>query len=84
MPAFAGISRLGFWRTAFPLAIASAVWYGVLVMGGVFASRNIPRIVGALTALNTTAGLLALLAAVALAWVWWRSRHADDRAQGDG
>jgi len=77
VPAFAGISRLGFWRTALPLAIASAVWYLVLVIGGVFASRNIPRLVGALTAVNTTAGLLALAVAAGLAWLWWRSRRAD-------
>jgi len=85
VPAFAGISRLAFWRTAIPLAVASAIWYAALVVGGVFASRNIPRIVGALTAVNTTAGLLALLVAVALSWMWWRSRHGDDsRAPRDG
>ena len=85
VPAFAGISRLAFWRTAIPLAVASAVWYAALVVGGVFASRNIPRIVSALTAVNTTAGLLALLVAVALTWLWWRSRHGEDtRAPRDG
>jgi hypothetical protein len=47
------------------------------VFGGVVASRNIPRIVGALTAVNTTAGVVALLAAAALGWLWWRSRRAD-------
>jgi membrane protein DedA with SNARE-associated domain len=83
VPAFAGISRLGFWRTAVPLSLASAVWYAALVVGGVLASRNVPRIVGALTAVNTTAGLLALLVALALAWLWVRSRRADERASGD-
>lgn len=77
VPAFAGISRLGFWRTALPLTIASAVWYAVLVLGGVLASRNIPRILGALTAVNTTAGLVAALIATLLAWLWWRSRRSD-------
>jgi len=77
VPAFAGISRLGFWRTALPLTIASAVWYAVLVIGGVLASRNIPRIVNALTAVNTTAGLATLVVAVALVWLWLRSRRGD-------
>ena len=77
VPAFAGISRLGFWRTALPLTVASAVWYAVLVLGGVLASRNIPRIVSALTAVNTTAGLVTLVVAMALAWLWWRSRRGD-------
>ena len=75
VPAFAGISRLAFWRTALPLAIASALWYAVLVVAGVLASRNIPRIVNALTAFNTTAGLLALLVAVVLGLLWARSRR---------
>jgi membrane protein DedA with SNARE-associated domain len=78
VPAFAGISRLGFWRTAVPLAAASAAWYAVLVAGGILASRNIPRIVGALTAVNTTAGTVALLVAVGLAWLWVRSRRHDE------
>jgi membrane protein DedA with SNARE-associated domain len=78
VPAFAGISRLGFWRTALPLAIASAAWYAVLVLGGVVASRNVPRIVSALTTINTTAGVVALLVGVALVWLWWRSRHGDE------
>ncbi len=78
VPAFAGISRLGFWRTALPLAIASAAWYGVLVFGGVVASRNVPRIVNALTTINTTAGIVALLVGVALVGWWWRSRHGDE------
>ena len=79
VPAFAGISRLGFWRTALPLAIASAAWYAVLVFGGVVASRNVPRIVNALTTINTTAGIVALIVGVALVGWWWRSRHGDER-----
>ena len=78
VPAFAGISRLGFWRTALPLAIASAAWYAVLVFGGVVASRNVPRIVNALTTINTTAAIVALLVGVALVGWWWRSRHGDE------
>lgn len=78
VPAFAGISRLGFWRTSVPLAVASAVWYSVLVILGVVASRNVPRIVRALQAINTTAGLVALALATLLAWMWWRSRHGEE------
>jgi len=79
VPAFAGISRLGFWRTALPLTVASAVWYGALVLAGILASRNIPRILRALTAVNTTAGLLAAALAFLLAWLWIRSRREEGR-----
>ncbi len=75
VPAFAGVSRLGFWRTSIPLAIASAVWYGILVAAGIFASRNVPRILGALRTVNTTAAVVAVLVVVLLLALWWRSRH---------
>jgi membrane protein DedA with SNARE-associated domain len=78
VPAFAGISRLGFWRTSAPLAVASAGWYGALVGLGILASRNVPRILGALQAVNTTAAVVAALVALSLGWLWWRSRHPSD------
>ncbi|MEJ2546962.1 MAG: DedA family protein [Gemmatimonadota bacterium] len=78
VPAFAGISKLGFWRTAIPLTLASAAWYGVLVTAGVLFSRNIDKLIGSLRALNTTAGLLAGLATLLLLLLWWRSRHPEE------
>lgn len=77
VPAFAGISHLGFWRTAIPLSIASAVWYGALVTAGVLFSRNIERLLGPLRAVNTTAGVIAGLVAVLLFLLWWRSRREE-------
>ncbi len=78
VPAFAGISHLGFWRTAIPLSVASAVWYGALVMAGVLFSRNVERLLGPLRAVNTTAGIIAGLAALLLFLLWWRSRSHDE------
>jgi membrane protein DedA with SNARE-associated domain len=78
VPAFAGISRLGFWRTSVPLALASAAWYGVLVVGGVLFSRNLDRLLGMLGTLNTTVGAVAGLVALGLGVLWWRTRHAGD------
>lgn len=78
VPAFAGVSRLGFWRTAIPLATASAIWYGVLVAGGVLLSRNLPRLVEAVQAANLTVAGIALVLVGLVVFVWWRTRHHHD------
>lgn len=77
VPAFAGVSRLGFWRTAIPLAAASAVWYGVLIALGILLSRNLPRLIEALQAVNATAAIAALVIGGLLALLWWRTRDGD-------
>ncbi|MFQ5529561.1 MAG: DedA family protein [Gemmatimonadota bacterium] len=82
VPAFAGISRLGFWRTALPLMVASAAWYGVLIWAGAFFSRNLPRILAPLSTVNTTAAIIAAAVALVLGVLWWRSR-ADDHREGE-
>ena len=84
VPAFAGVSRLGFWRTALPLAGASALWYGVLIGVGIVLSRNLPRLIGALEAVNLTVALAAAGIALLLGVLWWRSRHADEDRADDG
>jgi len=77
VPAFAGISRLGFWRMAVPLSIASGLWYAALLWVGILASRNIPRIVGWIEQLNAwlVAGALVLAAAIGAWWWWTRARE---------
>lgn len=83
VPAFAGISRLGFWRTVTPLAVATGVWYTILVWAGIAASRNVPRLVRWAEAANVwLVGAAALIAALVAVW-WWRSRR-DDGSGGRG
>lgn len=84
VPAFAGVSRLGFWRTAIPLAAASALWYGVLIGVGIVLSRNLPRLIGALETVNLTVAGLALVVAALVGYAWWRSRGPDEPENGDG
>jgi membrane-associated protein len=77
VPVFAGVTRLPFRRVAFPLAFASAVWYGALVWAGGFTGRNINAIVDLF---NRASGVLAWVAApllVALSVWWWFSRHRE-------
>ncbi len=75
VPVFAGISHLAFWRTALPIAVASAIWYGVLVTAGAMAGRNWQAIVQALGNVNTVLLIIAGLLGIGLSWVWWRTRH---------
>lgn len=78
VPAFAGISRLAFWRTALPMGLAAGVWYALLVGAGVAASRNVPRLVEWFETAN--AGLVvgaAVLFAAVFAW-WWRTRGGEE------
>jgi membrane protein DedA with SNARE-associated domain len=75
VPVFAGISHLAFWRTAVPIAIAGAVWYGLLVVAGVLAGRNWRAIVGAVGNVNTALLVVAAVLACLLGILWWKTRH---------
>ncbi len=75
VPVFAGISHLPFWRAALPIALASALWYGVLVAAGVLAGHNWDIIVGALGNVNAVLLIVASVLAVVLSIIWWRTRH---------
>jgi membrane protein DedA with SNARE-associated domain len=75
VPVFAGISHLGFWRTAFPIAMAGAIWYGLLVLAGALAGRNWRAIFEAVNDVNSVLLVLAALLAVLLGVLWWKTRH---------
>ena len=83
VPAFAGISRLGFWRTAIPLMVASAAWYGLLIWAGAFFSRNLPRLLAPLSTVNNTAAVVAAVVAIGLGILWWRTRQVDSDETSD-
>ena len=74
VPVFAGVSRMGFWRTAPPLAAASALWYGLLVYLGTIAGRNWQRMLDLLGSVGGWFWAAALVAAVGVGRWWWRSR----------
>lgn len=74
VPVFAGVSRIGFWRTAPPLAAASAVWYGALVYLGAAAGRNWEQLMEIMRSLGAWFWAIALIAAAGVVWWWWRSR----------
>ncbi len=75
VPPFAGVARLSFWRAVPPMAVASGLWYGVLVY---LAATLIPRLddvlafVGAFNRVTLLAGALLVAAA---GFFWWRRRR---------
>lgn len=80
VPVFAGISRLGFWRTSLPLAAASAIWYGLLVYLGTLARQHLDEILHLVSGINTTLAVIAAIIALALAVLWASTRH--ERGEG--
>ncbi len=75
VPIFAGVSHQPFWAVAFPVAAASAIWYGALVYVGTVAGRNFPAVRSALSNVNGVLLGVALLVFAAVAVWWWRTRH---------
>jgi len=77
VPVFAGVTRQPFLPVALPVALASAVWYGVLVWIGGFAGRNLDAVLAALERANLWLLSVAIvIGGVAAIW-WWRTRHHE-------
>lgn len=81
VPAFAGVSGLGLLRTAVPLAVASGLWYVVLLAGGGIAARNLPRLAELFGTANWTLWAVAGAVALAVGVWWWRTRRQSDDPQ---
>jgi membrane protein DedA with SNARE-associated domain len=75
VPVFAGVTRLSFPRVAFPVAIASAAWYGALVFLGSLAGRNLEWIVGVFSHVSGVLLWLALFLLILVAVWWWQTRR---------
>lgn len=74
VPAFAGISRVGFWQTAVPIALASAIWYGLLVYLGAAAGSNWEAVLAFFSRVGGWLGAIAAVLLALLGWWWWRTR----------
>jgi membrane protein DedA with SNARE-associated domain/uncharacterized tellurite resistance protein B-like protein len=81
VPPFAGLVRLGAFRTLLPMAAASAVWYGGITWTGSFLGAQWERILAILEGVNRTMGIVTvLLLATGALWYWAaRRRRARER-----
>ncbi len=83
VPVFAGVARVGWFRTVLPITAASAIWYGALVGVGHAAGANREAVVDAVSTANR--GLLGASAALALlVSLWWWRRRRSARRHGSG
>lgn len=80
VPAFAGMSGLGWGRAGLPILAASGLWYGLIVYVGATAGQNWEVIRGTLEATGRWVYVVALVLAAVVALAWWRSR---DRSGGE-
>ncbi len=78
VPAFAGTTRLGFWNTAVPLGMASAVWYGALVYLGAQAGENWQALRAGMEGASRWLFFAALVVAVPILVWWWRTRRGGN------
>jgi membrane protein DedA with SNARE-associated domain len=82
VPVFAGISHLAVWRTALPIALASAIWYGVLIYAGGVLGKNWRVILETLNNVNMLLLIIAAVVGAGLTFAWWKTRHQPHEAGG--
>jgi membrane protein DedA with SNARE-associated domain len=78
VPVFGGVSKVPVFKLALPLALASGVWYGLLVYLGTMAGDNFDAVLATFEKYNR---ILLIVAAVLLTGfaVWWvRSRKQQE------
>lgn len=75
VPAFAGITRTPWYRVAPPLALASGLWYGMLVLLGTVAGHNWEAVLALFGHYSQILLWIALPALVAILVWWWRTRR---------
>lgn len=83
VPVFAGVSGMNGWKVVPPMAIASGVWYGLLVYLGAFMGRNLQTIVDIFNSISNILLWVALVFIAALSVWWWRSRRDQGGAEED-
>jgi len=78
VPIFAGATHQPALKVMSPLALASAIWYGGLVLLGMWAGQNLGLLGEVLSGVNSWLGVLAILVgALSVAW-WIRTRKEPD------
>ncbi|HEY0016946.1 MAG TPA: DedA family protein [Longimicrobium sp.] len=78
VPIFAGTSGMTFFRAAFPIALASGLWYGLIVYLGATAGRNWEQIRATVEASGRWLAIAAVILFAGVAWWWWKTRGEEE------
>jgi membrane protein DedA with SNARE-associated domain len=78
VPIFAGTSGMSLPRTALPIALASGLWYGLIVYLGATAGRNWEQIRAQVEASGRWLALAAVILFAVVAWWWWKTRGKEE------
>lgn len=78
VPIFAGTSGMKFIRAAIPLALASGLWYGLIVYLGATAGEHWEQIRAAVESSGRWLGVAAVVLFAFFAWQWWKTRGVDE------
>jgi membrane protein DedA with SNARE-associated domain len=79
VPPFAGIAGLGAYRALVPVAVASGIWYGFLVLLAHHLGSNWASVTGAIGRIGWWLGAAALAVTALLALLVWRWRRSHAR-----
>jgi membrane protein DedA with SNARE-associated domain len=74
VPVFAGTTGMSFMRAAIPIALASGLWYGLIVYLGATAGRNWEQIRAAVESSGRWLGIVAAILFAIIGWYWWKTR----------
>ncbi|MCJ7627348.1 MAG: DedA family protein, partial [Longimicrobiales bacterium] len=78
VPVFAGVTRQPFRIVAFPILVASGIWYGGLVWLGATAGKNLPAVGQWLSGANRLLLAVAIVFLLAVAAWWFWTRRSED------
>lgn len=77
---FAGLMRLGWWRSMIPITIASAIWYGAIIFGAAKVGRHFTDVQRILGEMNRTLLVVAVIVIAVIGttvWRAWRRRSSE-------
>jgi membrane protein DedA with SNARE-associated domain len=83
VPVFAGVTGQSFPLVAFPVLVASGIWYGCLVWLGATAGRNLSAVGEWIGGANRILLVLALIVAAAIILWWLKTRRVESSGEDE-